>query len=225
MGELFPIFGHSLPLPIPCAIDRETANLFVETANSDTDDPRESKTMHRGCVFVFENSPIVVHISQPRFAILQASWTAWKEIEESWLDRFNCELKCAVSKFYSVSSDSVKTYVKENPYHHIPRDDLISGFDTAVNLWYGTKRYEIMNRYTNELIKGQKSFLKWRFYLVRWRGLPRYEEVTEGLRSWLYEYFWNPHHIIFLLMHLDEGGERFSEDTKRVLKYIRILQN
>ncbi|MHB0925818.1 MAG: hypothetical protein ACYC1F_04865 [Gallionellaceae bacterium] len=221
MRELFAVLRSVPSRPIQCAIDRETGNLFVEIANGDSIDPREPVAMDRRCVLIFENRPVLVRIFEPRRAILQASWSAWREIGEGWLNRLNCELKFAVATLYDVLSDSITTKVDRNPYHHIPRDELISGFDMAVNLWFDSRRLKILYRYTDRLIKGKQSFLKWRFYLAKWKGLPKYEKIDAELLGQLAEYFWNPHHLIYLLMHLDEGGERFSEDTKRVLTYIR----
>lgn len=203
-------------LPANRAVNIASGNFLVEIGNDDS-----RGELFRRCVFVTSVRSTLVTLSDAEAGKYQTSWKAWDGIQESEIASLNNELIDAVVALYGFRSDLLIQKVTHNPYLTIPTDTLLYTFDTNINLWFSSERNKIMNRYADELTKGKKSFFKWRFYWARWRGMPTYTKIDESLIQYLSPYFWNPSHLATLLAHLDEGGSRYCEDTKRVLTHLR----
>lgn len=206
--------------PAGCAIERADGSFLVEIGNTDS-----RGELFRRCIYVTATRSLLVTVSDPTVRTYVISWKAWDGISEQELDALNVKLTQAVSALYPFTSSNLSVQVENNPYHEIPSQQLFELINSQINFWYGHKRLQVMQKQTEKLMRGKQSFLKWRFYLAKWRGLPKYESVNPALVDMVSAYFIHPKHKAMLMAHLDEGGEGFSDDTKRVLVYIRNQYN
>ncbi len=103
---------------------------------------------------------------------------------------------------------------ESHPLSWTPEERAITYFDSAVTMHFETKWLERARA-------GKKSLFKWKFHLARWQGMPKDAPIDDDLLKSLSEYTSDPEAMRFLFRHLDEGGEKFSDDAKRVLAYIR----
>lgn len=204
--------------PTERAINCANSNFLLEIGESD-----DRGELDRQCVFVSPSRSMFITLCNAPHegGKYQVSWKAWEGIQKQEITALNNELIIAFAVLYGFPEDRLVLRVIENPHLEIPKDTLIETFDICIKIWCDSKRIRIMDKYGEELTRGKKSLFKWRFYLTRWRGLPKYEKVEAALIRYMSAYLNNPGHMIVLLQHLDEGGEQYCEDTKRVLAYIR----
>lgn len=201
------------------AINRKNGNFLVEVG---CDSNREEWS--RRCVWVSQARSLLVtfsNMSNTSKGKLSVSWHPWNGILESEINSMNSEFAEAFKVLYKLLDDQFIVEVIGNPYYVMPRDEVLKKFDLLVDFWFSKMRLEIMYRYTDQLNKGKKTPLKWKFHLTKWRGMPKCEAITKDLLHWTSELTSNPKHLDILLQHLTEGGQKYSDDSKRTLAYIR----
>lgn len=103
-----------------------------------------------------------------------------------------------------------------NPLYWTPEVRTIYYFDFTVNNWFET-------RWLQQARAGKSSLFGWKFRLAKRRGFPIEEPITDELLNSLAEFTSDADALYYLFRHLDEGGAKYSEDTKRVLARIREL--
>lgn len=103
-----------------------------------------------------------------------------------------------------------------NALYWTPEVRTIYYFDSTVNNWFET-------RWLEQARAGKCSLFGWKFRLAKRRGYPIEEPITDELLNSLAEFTSDADALYYLFRHLDEGGDKYSEDTKRVLARIREL--
>ena len=220
MKEMYDVLESISTPPQKRAIDRVTNDFFVEIGNDH--DRREGDYFRRG-LFSFNKRNVIVSITtslNSNYRVFQTECNVWEGIGEDQIKALNDSLICAISTLYEIQEHSIVLKVY-NPYAEIQTESLIFYFDAQAKLWCDSKRYQIMNKYVEELNRGKQSLFKWRFHLAKFKGLPKYTEIDPELIRYLQPLLINPKHKVTLLNHLDEGGSHFCDDTKRVLAFIR----
>lgn len=197
-------------------VNRITGDFLVELRSED----------HRGewmsnCLFVTSSRSIRVTLADPSYGKYQAAWTAWDGIMESEIAELNDKIFKAAIVLYPFTATHLDVRIARNPYEQIPTATLIGLFDATVGAWYGSTRYRLITKRTKQLKEGVNSPLMWRFYMTKWRGFPTYTAISKELIRYLSHVLWHPNHLQVLLNHLDAGGEGLSDDSKRVLAYLR----
>lgn len=197
-------------------VDSVTGDSLVELRNEN----------HRGewmsnCVLVTSARSIRVTLSDPSYGKYQAAWTAWDGITEPEIADLNSKIFKAAIALYPFTATHLDVYVARNPHEQIPKATLIGLFDAKVGAWYGITRYRLITKRTKQLKEGVNTPFMWRFYMTKWRGFPTYTAISKELIRELSHVLWHPNHLQVLLNHLDAGGEGFSDDSKRVLAYLR----
>lgn len=205
-------------VPIERAINHANGNFLIQVG---VDSHRDE--WQRRCVLVGYSRSLLVrfgNMSNTSGGKLSVSWRPWNGILEAEISPMNLELAEAFKSLYKLQDGQFVVEVVDNPYYVMPKDELIERFNSMVNIWFSRREYEAINRQIARLNAGKKSIFKWKFYLAKWQGVPQCK-VTDDLINWVAGLTANPKYLDVLLQHLDDGGERFSENTKGTLAYIR----
>jgi hypothetical protein len=202
--------------PSKRVVDSVTGDSLVELKSEN----HRSEWMS-SCVFVSSGRSTRVTLSDPSVGKYQAAWIAWDGIMEAEITDLNSKIFKAAITLYPFTATHLDVRVAQNPYEQIPKATLVGLFDAKVGAWYGFKRYRLITKRTKELKEGVNSPFMWRFYWAKWKGFPTYTAIDKELIRDLSHVLWHPNHLQVLLSHLDAGGERFSDDSKRVLAYLR----
>jgi hypothetical protein len=204
--------------PLFRAVNEDTKDFLIEISKPYSH--REGDWIIR-CVFAFMHHETHVSIANARNSKFEVNWHVWKDIKEVEIIEFNKSLVSAIVALFGFNGNSIMLYVGGNPFVEIPIDELILHFDSRIDFFCSTERLRITEKYIEKLTEGKKSLFKWRFFLTKWKGIPKYNKVDHDLIRSLESFFINPKHKTLLFRHLDEGGSRYCEDTKRVLNYLR----
>jgi hypothetical protein len=201
------------------AIDHSTGSFLFEVRNDD-----DRGEVFRRCLFATGGKSIFVSFSHgTEVGTWSVHWKAWDGIEEHEVALLNRELTEGVSSLYASRKESIVVKVSNNPFDQISKEEVIQRFDNQVGIHFSLKKIAMFYKATKELEKAKLSVFKWRFYWLRWRGLPDYLTIDTGLRNYLSPFTDDPRRLDILSEHLAQGGKNFSEETKIILR--RLLKS
>lgn len=209
-------------IPVNRIINNENGNFLLELGQEHYS--KENINAYR-CLLNFSGNSFIIRINSENSSQADVFWEAWSDIQETFLPLINKEISSMVPVIYNNITKVKKIQIGNNPFEKIDEDTCINNLNSDILFIIDMQNTSDMNKYSSELIDGKKTFLMWKFYLLKYKGFKEKEFLSEKELETIYQginYF--PKRKAILLQHLENGGNKFSAATKKFVEYLRIKE-
>ncbi len=216
----------SIPIvnrPEKMVVNNDNGNFLIELGREHYS--KEDVNSYR-CILKFIEKSLIINITTEMSAQADVFWEAWSGIKEQHLLSVNEELSLIIPFFYEKIDKVEKINVNNNPFENIDENKCIDFLNSDLDFCISMRNTLKMNKYSRDLINGKKTFLKWKFYFLKYKGFKKTQYLTPKELDMFYQAIKNfPKRKTILLHHLKNGGNKFSDATKKFVEYLQQEEN